>query len=215
MNTKKLIGTIIGVIAFVALVAGATFAWITITAGTTNAIYNTGSRNFTITYNGGTTIDKVVMLNSGSATTAKITSATAASTTGDGWLAVTASKTATNAIASSFKINLSISTNTITSNSIVWAICKGNCPSTAALATVSGGAATCATDVTACGLINGGSKTAVTLYNDTTTFKKLAAVSATTYNIYFWLNADTIVEGDIGKKFYGFIYAQATQGETQ
>ena len=40
MDRKKLIGTIIGVIFFVALIAGATFAWLTFNANVTNGNYN-------------------------------------------------------------------------------------------------------------------------------------------------------------------------------
>ena len=43
MDIKKLIGTIIGVILFVALIAGATFAWLTF--GTTLVSTNVNSAN--------------------------------------------------------------------------------------------------------------------------------------------------------------------------
>ena len=214
MNTKKVIGTIIGVIAFIALVAGATYAWLTINATVTNGTYNGGSKHFYITYDGGSAISAVKMLASGSATKTNITSAgTAGASTTDGWLAVTASKDSGSAKASSFKINLDISNNTLVSNSIVYALCVGTCTTTGALATVSNGVATCGTNVTTCGVIDGGDETDQLLYNDTTTFNVDGTVSETTYNIYFWLNADSIVDTDIGKSFTASISAEATQGE--
>lgn len=44
MDKKKLIGTIIGVTMFAALIAGATFAWLTFSATITNGSYNTGTK---------------------------------------------------------------------------------------------------------------------------------------------------------------------------
>ncbi len=51
-NNKKLIGTIIGVIFFVILIAGATFAWLTYTANVNNGVYNVGTTHFVVTYTG-------------------------------------------------------------------------------------------------------------------------------------------------------------------
>lgn len=64
MNTKKLIGTIIGVIMFAALIAGATFAWLTfgVTIGTNVLAGNTV--NFVINYTNGSAISTLPILDS-------------------------------------------------------------------------------------------------------------------------------------------------------
>ena len=56
MNKRKVIGTIIGVIVFGALVVGATFAWFSYGITFNNATYNFTSRNFSIVYNHGSDI---------------------------------------------------------------------------------------------------------------------------------------------------------------
>lgn len=212
MDKTKLIGTILGVIMFAALIVGATYAWLTISATVTNGNYTLSSKNFIIDYSGGSQISNTVMTSN--ATIASITSETTAATETDGWLAVTASKTANSARASEFSIKLHVTSNTLTTSAITWALCKGSCPTTVALATVSSGSATCGTGVTACGTIAGGaSNTDIVLYTDTTTFNTDAAVDATTYNIYVWLDAETVVSADLGKKFSGYVHASATQGD--
>lgn len=213
MDTKKLLGTIIGVIMFALLIVGATYAWLTITANVTNGNYTVKTKNFIINYAGGTDITDTVQTSN--ATTVNITSAsTADASTTDGWLAVTASKTADSAKASDFTIKLHINSNTLTSKALTYAVCKGTCPTGVALATVSSGTATCGTGVIACNTIAANqSNKDIVLYTDTQTFNEDGAVSAQTYNIYFWLDAGTIVAADIGKSFSGYIHASATQGD--
>jgi len=53
MDTKKTIGAVIGVIAFIALIAGATFAWFTASATVTNATYNGTACSYALTVTGG------------------------------------------------------------------------------------------------------------------------------------------------------------------
>ena len=83
------------------------------------------------------------------------------------------------------------------------------------MATVASGTATCGSGVTNCGTIPAGSRTEVVLYNDTTTFNTDASVSDTTYNVYFWLDNDTLSNNDAnaGASFAGFIHAEATQAD--
>ena len=223
MNVKKLIGAIIGVTAFAALIAGATFAWLFSNATVNNSIFTGTSKNFIITYTGSTgasaTVSGFKQIVSGSATTAAITSSTSAGDANDGWAAVTASKTVNDAPAGSFKIKLAIETNTFTTNAITWAICKGNCPTGIALATVTEGNATCGSGVTNCGTIEAGSQTEVPLYDDTTTFNTDSAASAT-YNVYFWLDSGTLNNDDLDiddhghpASFAGYIHAEATQAD--
>ena len=220
MDNKKIIGAILGVVAFIALVAGATFAWLTATVNVTNGTYNNiTSKNFLIGYNGGSDVLNPIMLDKSDSTPAKIVaggSTTTAETSGtDAWVAVTASKTADDAAASLFKLTLNITTNTFATNSIVYAVCKeGSCPSnTSVLITAintTSKTATCASGVASCGVIEGGSATAVDILSDTSTFNTEAAVSAK-YNIFVWLDGPTIGEGDKGASFSGHISASATQ----
>lgn len=212
MDSKKIIGTIIGILMFAVLIAGATFAWLTIAANVTNGNYTATTKNFIIDYSGGTQITNTIITDN--ATTTNITSETSASETDDGWLAVTASKTAASAKASSFQVKLHVNSNTVTTKAVTWAICKGACPTSVALATVSSGTATCGTGVLNCGTIAAGaSNTDIVLYNDTSTFNTDSAVSTTTYNVYIWIDASTAVSADIGKTFSGYIHASATQGD--
>ena len=53
MDTKKTIGAVIGVVAFIALIAGATFAWFTASATVTNATYNGTACSYSLTVTGG------------------------------------------------------------------------------------------------------------------------------------------------------------------
>lgn len=53
MENKKLVGTIVGVVFFVALIAGATFAWLTFTINVTNNTISSGSMNFSVNYSNG------------------------------------------------------------------------------------------------------------------------------------------------------------------
>ena len=71
MDKKKLIGTIVGVIAFAALIAGATYAWLTNNLTVTNGVYNLKASNFVINYTNGTDITNVPILSSATASTAK------------------------------------------------------------------------------------------------------------------------------------------------
>ena len=213
MDKRKLIGTIIGVLMFAILIVGATYAWLTIAATTTNGNYSATAKNFIINYSGGSQITSTILTSN--PTTANITSQTSAGgSTEDGWLAVTASKTANSAKASDFTVKLHVTSNALTTKALTWAICKGDCPTDVALATNNNGTVTCGTGVTNCGAVNSGaSNTDITLYADTTTFNTDSAVSTTTYNVYVWLDASNLVAADLGKSFSGYIHASATQGD--
>lgn len=200
MENKKLIGTILGVIAFVALIAGATFAWLSANATVTNTVFNnTVSKNFTFTYVGGSDIGNPKQLALANCTKANITSEETAATAGDGWAAITASKGENTPPAKTFRLVLTDFQNTITTNSVLYAVCIGNCPDTALITALNGTTATCATGVAKCGVIPPSSSNDVILLDDTTTFNKNGSVSTTTYNVYFWLNSATIANADMGK----------------
>ncbi len=56
MDRKKLIGAIIGVVAFAALIAGATYAYLSATLGVSNQTYNVKSMHFLVDYTKGNNI---------------------------------------------------------------------------------------------------------------------------------------------------------------
>lgn len=202
MDNKKLIGTILGVIAFVALIAGATFAWLTVTATVSNQ-YTAKSKNFIINYTRVADISSLLQLKN--PTASQVTS---------GATTVKASKTANDAPASSFKLTFNMTKNTFATDSVIYAVCKStDCPTTA-LATVTASNITCGTGVT-CGKITHGSTDAVEILNDTTTFNTDAAVSEVTYNIYFWIDSEILSDADMnvtgGAQINGNVSASATQ----
>ena len=210
MNIKKLIGTIIGVAAFAALIAGATFAWISATATINGAVFSDISKEFIIDYSKSNDVSGFKEIRNGYATIASITSATSANETGDAWAAVTASKRATVAPANSFKIKLKVNENSFTTKAVAWALCQNDCPSNTVLATISSGTATCGQGVTNCGTIIQQNNQDILLYDDTITFNTDAAVGTTTYNIYFWIDSDT---SNSAGNFSGYIYAEASQSD--
>lgn len=220
MDNKRLIGTILGVMAFIALIAGATFAWL---QAATNVVNNTivgSARNLTFTYAGSMEATGLKQLSSGSGTIANIKkdSSSTVSTSGDGWVQVTASKPADSAGVGTFRLSLAFTQNTFYTNSIIYVVCKGTCPDVN-LATVTHttasrpvATATCTSNsaIVACGTLGYGSTTPVVLYNDNSTFTAIGAVSQT-YQVAFWFDAGTVHNEDAGKKFVGHVYAEASQ----
>lgn len=199
MNTKKLIGTILGIIAFVALIAGATFAWLSVNANVTNQ-YNGTTKNFIINYTRTGDISNLQQLYN--PTKSQIT-------TSNGKTTVKASKTASSA-PGIFYLLLDVTQNTFVSDSIVYAVCKSTeCPSTA-LVTIINSTVTCGTNVT-CGVIAGGDNSENIILEDEDTFNTTSAVSEVTYDIYIWIDSIRITSNDMGASFAGVISAYASQ----
>ena len=115
MNIKKLIGTIIGVTLFVALIAGATFAWLTF--GTTIVSTNVNSArtmNFLVDYTKGNAVNEIPMVDSTLITPSQATSL------------VVMMKKHQNSVDGHGSISLTTtSTDTLTTDGVVrWAICR-------------------------------------------------------------------------------------------
>ncbi len=228
MDNKKIIGAILGVVAFIALVAGATFAWLTATVTVNNGTYVGNIKNFVISYTGGSAVgDNLVIIDKADAKAPKIKNgASAASVENDGWVQVKASKTANDVEAAHFHIMLNISGNNMATNCVVWAACRSDlCPAdtTALISAISTSGnsptATCASNVQ-CGVIKAGqttsrtsyaSNTDIVLFDDTSTFDTYGAVAEKTYNVYFWVDGPTYSNSDLGKHLQGNIYAEAIQ----
>ena len=115
MSNKKLIGTIIGVIAFAALISGATFAWLTYAVNVTGGTYNGASTNFVVNYTKGTDISDVPILTSPTVSTARslVVSANKTSTSVDGTLSITLTTTSSDILT--------------TSGAIKYKACQGEC----------------------------------------------------------------------------------------
>lgn len=207
MDKRKLIGMILGVTLFAALIAGATFAWLSFDASVTNGTYNGASLNFTYTYAGGNAVSSISMLG---ATPARSSIKDKA-----GYIVLTASKAANTAKASSFNIKLHKTSNTISPETVIrYAVCKGtadNCSNAASTAIPS----TTNTTFVAYGQLGTwDSSSDVTLYSDTSTFAAEGAASAT-YYVYIWIDGtlinDTNQDTVLGKSFSGYIHASSTQ----
>ena len=178
MSNKKLIGTIIGVIAFAALISGATFAWLTYSVNVTGGTYNGASTNFVVNYTKGTDISDVPILTSPTVSTARslVVSANKTSTSVDGTLSI--------------KLTTTSSDILTTSGAIKYKACQGEC------ANLTSNVGT----VTASGTVE--------------IFSGALQSSATSYYVYFWIDAATFSNNHVGKTYSGYISAEAQQTQS-
>lgn len=212
MNTKKLLGTVIGVSAFAALIAGATFAWLTFAANVTNGNYAGSTLGFNYTYDNGTTVSSIKMLNA--------TPDKGNIPSGSGYVSISAEKPTGNAKASSFQLYLKSTANSITATGVFkYAVCRTTSASDSACNNSAGSniPATVSDKWVAVGTISpseSGSATGKLLYNDTASFNTLDAVTEY-YHVFFWINGDAITPDNqnsvVGKTFTGYVYANSTQ----
>lgn len=186
MDKKKLIGTIVGVVAFAALIAGATYAWLSNNLTVTNGVYNLKASNFVINYTNGTAITNVPILATATASTAKVVTVKAGLATG------------------STPGTLTIYLNTDTANTatellggpIKYSWCKGTCSGTAFADHTK---TLASTDTPQVAVI---------------TNEALTTTTQNTYNIYFWLDGAEVGDSQLGKKYTGYISASAEQTES-
>lgn len=184
MSKRKLIGTIIGVVAFAALIAGATYAWLSNNLGVNNGVYNVASKNFVINFTKGTDISNgVPILATATAGTAKNLNVKAGLATGSTPGTIT------------IYLNISSIDTNLKNNSIKYSYCKGTCQNT-----------DFADHTNSIGSSSGNKIAIVT--ND-----PITSTTQTTYNIYFWLDGSLIGDSQLGKSFSGFISAEAQQTE--
>ena len=186
MDKKKLIGTIIGVFAFAALIAGATYAWLTFNLTVNNGTYNLGSMNFSVVYSKGTDVTEVPI----------VTTPTTENTKS---LSVTASK-ASNSAPGDLTIYLNTTAATealLTTKSLHYTVCVGTCTNTTDLS-----------QETNTGTVDATGKLAILTGTPLQN-------SSTTYNIYFWLDNTTVDEDVVGATYSGYISAEALQVDTR
>lgn len=127
MDTKKTIGAVVGVIAFIALIAGATFAWFTASAAVTNATYNGTVCSYSLTVTGGN-INTSLPLASSTATSAYHYSKTHATIGAQGVMSTVTAKLASACSASSAgvaEIRATISAGASTNCPLSYAVFSG------------------------------------------------------------------------------------------
>ena len=190
MDKRKLIGTIIGVIMFAALIVGATYAWLSFNANVTNTVANGTTLTYWVDYGKGTDISDIPILVTGTTSTAAEVTLTA--------------KRPQGSIADNIKIyistNASASTDIITSSkALKYVICETSCN-----ASFSGN--------TIRALEN---ENTVEIFSGTLEGTTSSSTNKThTYKIYFWLDASLITNSHIGAKYSGYIHADSTQSTT-
>lgn len=203
MDKKKFIGTVIGVIFFVALIAGATFAWLTLTPTFTNNSVTGGTTNFIVDYTKGSTISGLKIINSSSVATTAMTTAATGKTT------VKAYRAANDADG-----NLTIKLITTSSNALVsttgplrYAVCSGTCTLT--------GSPVASVTASSTGLL---AKGTVTSTEQQLLLSDGIATTEKSYDIYLWLdqttiysNSDTYLPNGTGLTYAGYISASAVQ----
>lgn len=186
MDKRKLIGTIIGVIMFAILIAGATYAFLTFAVNVTNGTYNGKTMKFLVDYTKGTEITAIPQLVTATPETAES-------------LHVVAKKNA-ESVDGNLTIKLSTtSNNNLTTGSIVnWALCKGACVGNFL-------------DAKATGKINTGGSEAEPHVDDLYTDPEEITDDGDTYYVYFWIDAVTLNNSHLGQIYSGYIHASATQ----
>ena len=201
MDKRKLFGTIIGVAMFAALIAGATFAWLTFTATVVEdtGAYITGARNFVINYTNGNDITSLPIL----------TLTTAAEVASN-------SSQETSAKASSLTVKAKLHENTSPKGDMKLTLYTTQDTGTF----ISSGAIRYSVS------INGGTPTAPTTLSSTQEDLVLSRTGETdnithlidtttdeTITVYFWLDAFTIDNEMMGKQFAASLRASAVQNE--
>lgn len=174
MDTKKTIGAVIGVIAFVALIAGATFAWFTASATVTNATYNGTACSYALTVTGGN-INTSLPLASSTASSDYHYSKTHATIGAQGVMSTVTAKLASAcsaSLAGTAKIEAKITSGA-----------SPTCP--LSYAVFSGSTTTYTGTPLATGTITGTSPVTLTTTNTLTT-------TAQTYKIWLYLDGDKI-----------------------
>ena len=191
MDKRKLIGTILGIIAFALLIIAATYAWLVFSFNATNSTYNTKMKNFYVDYsNNGGSITDIPVLDTGSPATAAVVTVTA--------------KKATNSAPGTLTLYLNTDTTVIEeeanttaelleSGAINYAVCVGICSNF--------------DDITTKGTITDSTPLKYAILTDTP-----LTDNNTQYNIYFWIDS-SLISGLNGTKYTGYISAEASQTE--
>ena len=190
LDKKKLIGTIVGVVAFVALVASATYAWLTATANITNGTLNTGSRNFVINYSKGTDLSNLPMLT--------VTSGSAVASSGASSLTVKAGLASSNNPPGNLSLTLVTTSDVpgvVTAGALKYAVKVGS------------GTITEPQTVTS-------NNQVLVLSGTNTTTQRISSTTQTNIVVYVWLDSELVTGSMVGKAYSGYIKATASQLES-
>lgn len=213
MDKKKLIGMFIGVLMFAALIAGATFAWLTIQANFTNNVITGSARDFTFTYEKGTDVSDMIWTTSSPPRSTIVKD--------KGYITIDVEKAPRIPEASSFKIRLKKDKMEVGVNDLIkYAVCRsdilndGECNNEVAtpIPTEVGG------KWVALGSVTTAADDQI-LYDDPTTFNVYSETTPTKahYFVYFWLDSAVLTNDNFddahGKQMVGYVYAEAEQGE--
>ena len=191
-DKKKIIGAILGVLAFGALIAGATYAWLSSAATVTNGTYTAESKNFLIEYNKGTDITNLPILTAAEATPAKAKELHVQAKLKDG-------KTIPGKI--TIKITTTSKGELTTGGAINYAICKS-----------SGGTLNSPTEspctAFSANTVKKGTITGTEIsYTDPTPL----ASTYSNYFVYMWIDGATLSNAMLGQTYSGYVHASATQ----
>ena len=226
MDKKKLIGTIIGVTLFAALIAGATFAFLSFTANVTNSIYGVNTMNFLVDYTQGTHINGLpqrIGSSTRSSTASSFTDIGDVTPSNVSRLVVTAKKH-NNSVDGHLSIKFTTtSSDILTTDGLVnWIICRDTNVSDAKDNTCENNFdnATNWGKISASGeiimvndaaLANGKKGNATQTSETSSNNTYLISDTGVTYFVYFWLDSRGIANQHINKTFTGYIHSSATQ----
>lgn len=177
-------------VAFAALVAGATFAWLTYSLNVTNGNYNTRTMNFAVDYVGGTDLSDIPMVSDPSPSSAEVITVRARRAVGSAPGDLT------------IYLNTDVSNTDqeiLTAEALNYAVCIGTCASFSQTYTVP---TTATTTQTKLPILENSPLTA-------------SDSEYTYYNVYFWLDPTKVTNALLDKSYTGFISAEAEQVETR
>lgn len=180
-DSKKLIGTIIGVIAFIALIAGATYAWFTSTANVTNGTYNGTACSYNLTVTGGSINTTLPLASSSSSSSYYFATTHPETSASQGTYSAVTAKIANSCSASSagkgvIKVKMTAGPST-------------NCPLSYAIYS---GSVTTKDAVSSATAVASGTITTTGSYVSLYTTSSKLTTTAVTYTIWFYLDGDKI-----------------------
>lgn len=199
-NNKKIVGTIIGVIFFVILIAGATFAWLSYMINVTNGTYNTKTKNFFVNYTSGQDINGLPMYYDYYGITDQ-------DLYNDNALISISASLGNPDVSGNIEIMLHVNDTPdnlalISSECIKYAVWEeGNCQSNEI--------SECADEF---GILESSN---LNINNNITLYSDALSTTTTDYNIGLWIDKELVTNNVIGLNFSGYIFAYATQSNSR
>ncbi len=239
MDKKKLIGTIIGVAMFAALIAGATFAFLSFNATVTTATYNGKTMNFIVDYTKGTAITYIPQFDADLSNYASRLDPDDANKKPASLVVV--AKHHDNSAKGYVSVKLTTSsTGTLTTGGLIyWVICRDPdvesgtqvddvCGTGFPTGTLSAGQAIHTGTISAKGTVTLMSDAALAVGTSKVTPENTSTVNNDyllyydestkvhndySYFVYFWIDSEKITNTHINQSYSGYIHASATQLE--